>query len=136
MRPLVAVVAVTVSLLVFSQVGLGATVTRGPYLQSGTPTSMIVKWRTNVPTDSKVQHGTVVTTLGVSVQNPDVTTDHEVSLPGLLPDTKYFYSIGTTTQVLAGGDSTHFFVTPPPVGMAKPTENGTSQSYNVRSAIN
>src|SRR5690606_26936721 len=29
-------------------------VTRGPYLQSGTPQSMVVKWRTDIFTDTKI----------------------------------------------------------------------------------
>ena len=33
------------------------TVERGPYLQSGTPTSVIVKWRTNIATESVVNYG-------------------------------------------------------------------------------
>ena len=34
-----------------------AHVTRGPYLQQGTPTSTIVRWRTSVPTDSVLRYG-------------------------------------------------------------------------------
>ena len=33
-------------------------VLRGPYLQSGTTDSGIVRWRTDVPTDSVVRYGT------------------------------------------------------------------------------
>src|SRR6185436_4979693 len=44
----------------FSMVGTDAvSVTRGPYLQLGTHNSMIVRWRTNVATDSQVRFGTV-----------------------------------------------------------------------------
>ena len=32
-------------------------VTRGPYLQIGTPTSVIVRWRTSTATDSRVLYG-------------------------------------------------------------------------------
>lgn len=35
-----------------------ASVTRGPYLQMGTPNSTIVRWRTNVATNSRVSVGT------------------------------------------------------------------------------
>src|SRR6266576_5561490 len=34
-----------------------ATVTRGPYLQMGTPTSIVVRWRTDSATDSFVRYG-------------------------------------------------------------------------------
>jgi hypothetical protein len=47
--------------------------------------------------------------------------EHEVKLIGLLPDTQYYYSVGTTTGTLAGGDSAHFFLTSPELGTAKPT---------------
>ena len=33
-------------------------VVRGPYLQIKTPTNVIVRWRTDVPTDSHVKLGT------------------------------------------------------------------------------
>ncbi len=142
LQSLISVVAAMVFLLCLCQVALGSMVTRGPYLQSGTPNSMIVKWRTDMPTDSNVLYGTAMTTLGVSAQSMDVTTEHEMLLPELLPDTKYFYSIGTTTQVLTGGDSNHFFVTPPLVGTAKPTRiwvigdsgTGSSSAAAVRDA--
>src|SRR6185369_8550572 len=39
----------------------------------------------------------------------------------LNPSSKYFYSIGTSSDVLAGGNSNYFFVTSPPAGFAKPT---------------
>jgi hypothetical protein len=35
-----------------------ASVTRGPYLQIGTPNSTVVRWRTNVATNSRVSVGT------------------------------------------------------------------------------
>ena len=33
-------------------------VVRGPYLQSGTPTNVVVRWRTDVLTDGRVCYGT------------------------------------------------------------------------------
>ena len=38
-------------------------VIRGPYLQQGTPTSVVVRWRTDVPTDSAVKFGQDAATL-------------------------------------------------------------------------
>ena len=32
-------------------------IVRGPYLQLGTPTSIVVRWRTNIPTDGRVAWG-------------------------------------------------------------------------------
>ena len=50
-----------------------------------------------------------------------MTTEHEITLTGLAPDTMYYYSIGTTTETLAGGDNDHYFVTSPSYGTAKST---------------
>jgi len=100
---------------------LPATVTRGPYLQLGTPTSAVLRWRTDAPTDSRVEYGTAVGSLGSYTDDATVTTEHAVTISGLLPDTKYYYSIGTTTVVLEGDDANHFVVTSPAPGSAKPT---------------
>jgi len=99
----------------------GVTVTRGPYLQIGTPNSTVVRWRTNVATDSRVSFGTTQGSLTSVADNATQTTEHEVLVSGLSPATKYFYSIGSTTQVLAGNDANHFFVTSPVAGTAVPT---------------
>src|SRR5215213_9980697 len=98
-----------------------ASVTRGPYLQIGTPNSTIVRWRTNVATDSRVSFSTTQGSLTSVANNPTQTTEHEVLVNGLSPATKYFYSIGSTSQVLAGNDANHFFVTSPVAGTATPT---------------
>ena len=98
-----------------------ASVTRGPYLQIGTPNSTVVRWRTNVATDSRVSFGTAQGSLTSNADNATQTTEHEVLVTGLSPATKYFYSVGSTTQTLAGNDSSHYFVTSPVAGTASPT---------------
>jgi hypothetical protein len=98
-----------------------ASVSRGPYLQIGTPTSTIVRWRTNVATDSRVSIGTSQGSLTTNFDNASVTTEHEVLVPNLAPATKYFYSVGSTGQTLAGNDSTHYFVTAPAAGTTAPS---------------
>jgi hypothetical protein len=104
-----------------SQIVLAQTVTRGPYLQLGTSASIVIRWRTDAPTNSRVQYGASPTTLTNTSDLLTLTTEHAVPLTGLTPDTLYYYSIGSTTQVLAGGDSSHFFVTAPTPGVAQPT---------------
>ena len=96
-------------------------VIRGPYLQLGTPTSVIVKWRTDIASDSQVHYGTELGNLESSADDPALVTDHEVRLTGLTADTAYYYAVGTSTQILAGGDEDHLFATSPPAGTAKPT---------------
>ena len=92
--------------------------TRGPYLQGGSPTNVIVRWRTSVPTDSRVQFSTSPVDFGYTVVDPAVSTNHSVNLIGLAPDTKYYYRVGSTGTNLAGGTN-HYFVTSPIAG--KPT---------------
>src|SRR5204863_6263746 len=42
----------------------------------------------------------------------DLTTEHEVRLSGLSPNTRYFYSIGSSNEALSSGPE-YFFVTTP-----------------------
>ena len=95
--------------------------TRGPYLQIATPNSITVKWRTNTATDSRVRYGSDFVNLTSFTDNNTVTTEHEVKLTGLLANTRYYYSVGTTTGVVAGGDANHYFYTSPQSGVAVPT---------------
>ena len=94
-------------------------VTRGPYLQIGTPTSVIVRWRTNIATNSRVRFGTDPVNLDNVADDPVLKTEHEVVLSGLLPDTQYFYSVGTCALALEGG-SDYKFHTAPPQGTRQP----------------
>ena len=97
------------------------TVVRGPYLQSGTSSSVIIKWRTDEATDSVVHYGLAPDSLTLSATNSTSTTEHAVQLTGLSADVQYFYSVGTSSVTLAGGDRDHFVVTAPVPGTAKPT---------------
>jgi hypothetical protein len=104
--------------LQLSGVVVPANITRGPYLQRRGTTNMTVRWRTSAPTDSEVRYGATPNALLFSAVNPAETTEHEVVLTGLVPDTQYYYSVGLSGLPLAG-DSTHFFRTAPVAG--KPT---------------
>ena len=92
--------------------------TRGPYLQMQTPTKVTVRWRTSEPTDSRVQWGLAADHLDNVINVSTVTNEHKVRITGLLPDTLYYYSVGTTQRVLGSGPG-YFCVTPPT--NAKPT---------------
>jgi len=96
-------------------------VTRGPYLQLGSSSGVLVRWRTNVPTASRVVFGAQPGQLTQSVQDAAPTVEHVVALSGLTPDTRYYYAVGSDSEILAGDDASHFFVTAPPTGQAKPT---------------
>ncbi len=99
---------------------LAQTVTRGPYLQSLTPTGIKVKWRTDVATDSRVSYGITPGNLNLTEDVAASVTEHTVELTGLQPYTTYYYSIGTTSQILSGPDSLHYFKTAPASGTVQP----------------
>jgi hypothetical protein len=86
--------------------------TRGPYLQLGTPTSIVVRWRTSAAVVGRVQFGPSAGVVSGSAQESVSRTEHEVRLTGLLPDTIYYYSIGTPTTTIAGGAEFHFRTAP------------------------
>lgn len=72
-------------------------ITRGPYLQKATQSSMVVRWRTDQPTESKVKYGVAPQFLNDVVMNPVLTTEHEVEITGLNAGSGYFYSVGSAT---------------------------------------
>lgn len=99
----------------------GEKLVRGPYLQKGTPTSVRVQWRTNVPTDSRVRYGTSPGNLTQVIDKATLESDHSIQINGLAPESTTYYSIGTTAGVTwAGDDADHFVVTPPAAGTARP----------------
>ncbi|WP_438037647.1 DNRLRE domain-containing protein [Sorangium sp. So ce128] len=94
-------------------------VMRQPYLQSLTPNSVYVVWTTDVGTDSRVRYGTDPANLTQTVDLGALATQHEVLIGGLTPNTRYYYSVGTSSAVLAGGSSSFYFETAPPVSTPK-----------------
>ncbi|HXI51535.1 MAG TPA: Ig-like domain-containing protein, partial [Candidatus Saccharimonadales bacterium] len=121
---------------------LPAALVRGPYLQVGSPTGGVVRWRTDLPSDSIVSYGTDAAALAQVIAIPGQTNEHIVALNGLLPDTKYYYSIGSSARTLASG-ADYWFKTSPPVGTNRPTrlwvlgDSGTANdnARNVRNAF-
>lgn len=95
-------------------------VTRGPYLQSGSPWAMTLRWRTDVPVGSRIQFGDAPGAWTGAREDTLPRLDHELRIAGLLPDHRYYYAVGHPGGDLAGGDASHTFVTPPPPGTRKP----------------
>jgi hypothetical protein len=93
---------------------------RGPYLQMGTPNSIIVRWRTGVPQDTRLAYGSAPGNLSMTLTDPTPKTEHEVVVSGLAADTKYYYEIGDSVDTLAGNDPDHYFRTSPAVGTRRP----------------
>jgi hypothetical protein len=82
---------------------------------------MIVRWRTNTASGSVVRYGPSPSQLIFQADTPGNTTEHVVEVPLLDPATTYFYSVGTQSGSLAGGDADHMFVTSPETGSEQPT---------------
>src|SRR5215204_3628050 len=91
-------------------------VTRGPYLQSGSHSNIVVRWRTSAASDSRVWYGTNLANLSQIAVNATNTIEHEVLINGLAADTKYFYAVGHNAGVVAGSNANYFFVTSPTPG--------------------
>jgi hypothetical protein len=95
--------------------------TRGPYLQMAGHDRMTLRWSTLTPSPSRVRYGSAPGTLTNTVLDPTATLDHEVTLNGLAPNTRFYYAIGTFGLDLAGGDADHWFETAPLPGTNHPT---------------
>jgi len=89
-------------------------------LQMGTTNSVIIRWRTNAPTDSRVLFGSDYNNLDREIVDETEVTEHIMELSNLSPDNKYYYAIGNSGNVMAGSDLDHFFRTAPEVGSKKP----------------
>jgi len=86
---------------------------RGPYLQSGTTSSIIIKWRTSTPVSSKVLYGTHSDNLNKEVILSEKVVDHEVKIEELKAHTKYYYAVGTEEEMLTEDDPTYYFISAP-----------------------
>jgi predicted phosphodiesterase len=82
---------------------LTTSLTRGPYLQSVTPDSVIVVWETDAPGDSRVDYGPTAS-YGLVVSDVVSVTHHALTLTGLSPYTTFHYRVSTDGQ-LFGEDS-------------------------------
>lgn len=106
------------SALIFSLVAfvsVAQSIVRGPYLQAATASSIVIRWRTDSPTNSVVRFGADKSNLSQSVTDLTATTEHEIKLPSLQSATTYFYSIGTTDKTQAEGLD-YYFTTSLPKG--------------------
>ena len=95
--------------------------TRGPYLQLATAHSIVVRWRTNSKARSVVRYGLHPKNLDRVASVPGTRREQVVSITGLNPETRYYYSVADGDRVLSGGDAEHTFQTSPPIGTATKT---------------
>jgi acid phosphatase type 7 len=71
---------------------------RGPYLQLCNSTSIVVRWRTDWPTNSVVLYSTNGQNFS-AVTDGTRTSEHQVLVGGLTPDTAYSYVIGSAMEL-------------------------------------
>ncbi|MDZ7898867.1 MAG: metallophosphoesterase family protein [Arcicella sp.] len=107
-------ILLTIFLLYISQSITAQKITRGPYIQMATSTSMMIRWRTDIAMASKINFGISQNSLSSSLSDNTAKIDHQITLDKLTPNTKYFYAVANASTVLQG-DKDNFFVTSPPV---------------------
>lgn len=141
-RPVLALM-VTLLAAAFAPSALAQTITRGPYLQMLSHNAIHIRWQTDVASNSRVLYGASPATLTSTVSDGASVIEHDIRITGLSADTTYYYSVGTSTAILAGGDSTYRFKTAPVPGTIKPTRiwvlgdsgtggDGTGRAESVR----
>ncbi len=90
---------------------------RGPYLQSPTPSSIHIRWKTIINETTKVLFGETM----FYTDSLEIITnqkEHDIRITNLSPNTKYYYAVCSASEILKG-DSTNFFITPPAVGVSE-----------------
>jgi hypothetical protein len=97
------------------------TVTRGPYLQSPTESTIVIKWRTSANTNSKVRYGTDSINLSQTVTLNNSTKEHTVKLTNLASSTTYYYAVGNNTTNFTTPSARYRFRTNPIPGSEVPT---------------
>lgn len=130
------------------------TLTRGPYLQLSTPSSVSIIWRTVGEFQPVLRYGLDPARLDQTLAEasilvrrvpkegeaanelslhsaPDGTVQFDATISGLEPDTTYYYTISNETTTLAGGDADHFFRAHPVPGKPKPVRVGYGDSDDV-----
>ncbi len=106
----------------FTSTLFSQTVTRGAYLQKGGKTTITIRWITSSATNSRVRIGTSYDATGnypTIINDAASVLDHTVNVTGLTADTKYFYSVGSSTTVLQVSTSNFFTTAPLPTTTRK-----------------
>lgn len=100
--------------------GIQADLLRGPYLQMATPTSMTVRWRTNVYDRSRVKYSLTSDNLNMQTDDSTLVNEHVITLKGLQPSTRYYYTVGNLADTTLQGDEDNYFYTFPETGSEQP----------------
>ena len=130
-----------ITIIVLVSIGIAAcdlfSDSRGPYLQSPSSTSILIKWRTNKALPSQVRYGTISGKLNQLVEIGANISNHELLLDDLEPATRYYY------QVSGLDEKEFYFKTAPTEGEAQPVRvwvlgdsgSGDERAEKVRDAF-
>ena len=108
---------------------------RGPYLQSLSSNSIILKWRSDIPTSSEIRYGKHWDNLPFNLKQEALKTDHELHLENLESETRYYYSIVNDGEYITPPDPRQNFKTAPADGETRPVkiwvlgDSGTKDDY-------
>src|SRR5262249_44017106 len=67
-----------------------AKIVRGPYLQMSIQNSIMIRWRTDIATDSRVFYSQDPADQNVTVTNSTQTTEHTITVSGLDSNVRYY----------------------------------------------
>jgi UDP-2,3-diacylglucosamine pyrophosphatase LpxH len=117
--------------------GQKAQIIRGPYLQSVTPTSVLVRWRTDIPAPSQVYYLSKGKVLSAIDSNR--VKDHVLKLHQLKPATRYAYQIDSKSF-----EKNRYVVTAPAFGSKESVRiwalgdfgDGSASQKSVMNSIN
>ena len=99
MLPVLLAVGVAALGLLAAAAPAQAQLDRAPYLQALSGTSATISWRTSTPEDSRVQYGSAPGLLTSESTRAASVKTHDVSLTDLVPGTRYYYSVGSSSTV-------------------------------------
>jgi acid phosphatase type 7 len=120
-----------------------SSLTRGPYLNIGTPESMTIRWRSAATEVGVVKYGVDYNNLTDSVVESQSKTEHIVKINGLQANTKYYYSIGANSTYYTANSQDYFFKTSPVVNSNQKVRawltgdfgNGSQQAIDVKNVF-
>ncbi|MFK7924045.1 MAG: Ig-like domain-containing protein, partial [Bacteroidia bacterium] len=96
---------------------LGPPLSRGPYLQSGSDTSIVLRFQTAANETSEIFYGNSLGSLTQSISNTTPSQEHTFQINSLTPDTRYFYEIRIGGQNLLPAANERYWQTAPVAGV-------------------
>jgi 3',5'-cyclic AMP phosphodiesterase CpdA len=97
--------------------GLRPALLRGPYLQKASSQSMTIRWRTDTYDRGRVLLGSDSARMTGFFDDSTLSTEHIITISGLKPLTKYYYSVGDIRDTIGISGMNYFYTLPEP-GMA------------------